>query len=194
MTFSRCRALDVTPPARFAASPSINPRPFSTAMSSACSRAFTASRTDPREKQTNAQLWQLAEELVRLHRNIKIHANRRVKVSPSPGGEGRGEGGVKLDQNSCSHLNQSLMELGALICTPRSPNCATCPVQKLCIARKENLQEQLPNLGQTRSRHRTPLRRLRRRARRQIPRPPTTRWRRERAPLGISERRSRSAR
>jgi A/G-specific adenine glycosylase len=39
------------------------------------------------------------------------------------------------------------MELGALICTPRSPNCADCPVHKLCIARKENLQDQLPNLA-----------------------------------------------
>jgi len=40
-----------------------------------------------------------------------------------------------------------LMELGALICTPRSPNCTACPVRKLCVARTENLQEQLPNLG-----------------------------------------------
>ena len=44
-------------------------------------------------------------------------------------------------------LNQSRMELGALICAPRTPNCAACPVQTICIARKENLQEQLPNLG-----------------------------------------------
>ena len=79
--------------------------------------------TDPREKQTNAQLWQLAEELVR-------HATRNTQHA-SP----------------CSHLNQSLMELGALICTPRCPNCAACPVQKLCVARKENLQDQLPNLA-----------------------------------------------
>jgi A/G-specific adenine glycosylase len=39
------------------------------------------------------------------------------------------------------------MELGATICTPRSPNCPACPVKKLCVARKENLQDQLPNLG-----------------------------------------------
>ena len=35
-TFSRCRASAVTPPARFAASPSTSRRRFSTAMSSAC--------------------------------------------------------------------------------------------------------------------------------------------------------------
>jgi A/G-specific adenine glycosylase len=37
------------------------------------------------------------------------------------------------------------MELGAVICTPRAPACAQCPVNELCVARKQNLQEQLPN-------------------------------------------------
>ena len=79
--------------------------------------------TNPREKKTNAQLWQLAEELVALASRSTRHA--------SP----------------CSHLNQSLMELGALVCTPRSPQCDVCPINKLCIAQKKNLQEQLPNLA-----------------------------------------------
>jgi A/G-specific adenine glycosylase len=47
---------------------------------------------------------------------------------------------------ACSHLNQSLMELGALICTPRSPGCHICPLQKHCVAFRENRVEQLPNL------------------------------------------------
>jgi A/G-specific adenine glycosylase len=29
-------------------------------------------------------------------------------------------------------LNQALMELGALVCTARSPKCAECPVNRLC--------------------------------------------------------------
>ena len=29
-------------------------------------------------------------------------------------------------------FNQALMELGALVCTARSPKCAECPVNKLC--------------------------------------------------------------
>jgi A/G-specific adenine glycosylase len=29
-------------------------------------------------------------------------------------------------------FNQALMELGALICTARSPRCAACPVRRLC--------------------------------------------------------------
>ena len=47
----------------------------------------------------------------------------------------------------CSHLNQSLMELGALVCAPRNPQCSICPVKKLCVAFKENRTEELPNLG-----------------------------------------------
>ncbi|MBM3552229.1 MAG: A/G-specific adenine glycosylase [Alphaproteobacteria bacterium] len=31
---------------------------------------------------------------------------------------------------------QALMELGALICTPRAPNCAACPLSSRCAARR----------------------------------------------------------
>src|SRR5688500_9342110 len=31
-------------------------------------------------------------------------------------------------------FNQGLMELGATICTPRSPKCGECPVQTHCLA------------------------------------------------------------
>ncbi|MFO1124048.1 MAG: A/G-specific adenine glycosylase [Methylocystis sp.] len=31
---------------------------------------------------------------------------------------------------------QALMELGALICTPRAPNCAACPLSSFCAARR----------------------------------------------------------
>jgi A/G-specific adenine glycosylase len=51
------------------------------------------------------------------------------------------------ETKECSHLNQSLMELGALVCTPRNPQCLICPVKKLCVAFKENRTEDLPNLG-----------------------------------------------
>lgn len=37
------------------------------------------------------------------------------------------------------------MELGALICTPRSPNCAACPVAKHCVALREQRIEKLPH-------------------------------------------------
>lgn len=40
--------------------------------------------------------------------------------------------------------NQSLMELGALICTPKNPQCALCPLQKICLAKKEGSPSLLP--------------------------------------------------
>ena len=84
---------------------------------------------NPKDKTTNAKLWQLAETLV----------GRAVLCPPR-----RGEDTAPYH---CSHLNQSLMELGALVCTPRNPQCMICPVQKLCMACAENRVEELPNLG-----------------------------------------------
>ena len=43
-----------------------------------------------------------------------------------------------------SSFNQSLMELGALICTPTSPSCLLCPVREHCQAFEEGVQNELP--------------------------------------------------
>ena len=40
--------------------------------------------------------------------------------------------------------NQAIMDLGALICTPRSPQCAACPLADACIAHAENCPEDFP--------------------------------------------------
>lgn len=40
--------------------------------------------------------------------------------------------------------NQALMELGEIICTPKSPRCAECPVAHWCEARKQGLVEVIP--------------------------------------------------
>jgi A/G-specific adenine glycosylase len=40
--------------------------------------------------------------------------------------------------------NQAMMELGATVCTPRSPACTRCPVAGLCAARRLRLTEQIP--------------------------------------------------
>jgi A/G-specific adenine glycosylase len=78
---------------------------------------------NPKEKKTNQLLWQITLDLV-------SHAKAKG-----------------AQKNACSHLNQSLMELGALVCTPRNPQCLICPVKKLCLAFAENRTEELPNLG-----------------------------------------------
>lgn len=41
-------------------------------------------------------------------------------------------------------FNEGLMELGALICTPRNPACLHCPLLNECIGRKKGIHEHLP--------------------------------------------------
>ncbi|MCX7986019.1 MAG: A/G-specific adenine glycosylase [Bacteroidales bacterium] len=49
-----------------------------------------------------------------------------------------------FDENRPSLFNQSIIELGALLCLPRNPNCKACPVNKFCIAFKNSSQHLLP--------------------------------------------------
>src|SRR6185436_19194490 len=72
--------------------------------------------------------WSLAHELVRAAARRKHHGGR-----------------------NSSQLNQSIMELGAVICTPRQPKCPLCPVRKLCVAGRENRTKEIPNLSQARA-------------------------------------------
>tara|TARA_B100001989_G_C24546145_1_gene470915 strand:+ start:587 stop:1681 length:1095 start_codon:yes stop_codon:yes gene_type:complete len=39
---------------------------------------------------------------------------------------------------------QALMDLGATICTPKSPSCVLCPVREGCLARAKGVQADLP--------------------------------------------------
>ncbi len=82
---------------------------------------------NPREKEANARLWGIAEELVTA---VASQASRMTHKDFRP----------------CSRFNQSLMELGALICTPRAPQCDICPVAKHCIGLQEGRVHELPNL------------------------------------------------
>jgi len=42
-----------------------------------------------------------------------------------------------LDPRRPGDFNQAMMELGATICTPRSPQCLLCPVSTFCVTRGE---------------------------------------------------------
>ena len=39
---------------------------------------------------------------------------------------------------------QALMDLGATICTPKSPKCVLCPVNRMCTAKEQGIAEELP--------------------------------------------------
>jgi A/G-specific adenine glycosylase len=42
-----------------------------------------------------------------------------------------------LDETRSGDFNQAVMELGAVVCTPRAPGCLTCPVVEFCATRGE---------------------------------------------------------
>ena len=44
-------------------------------------------------------------------------------------------------------FNQSLMELGALVCVAREPRCHICPVADRCEARRLGLQREIPRIA-----------------------------------------------
>lgn len=39
-----------------------------------------------------------------------------------------------LEQSQPGNWNQAIMELGAMVCTPKNPNCSSCPVSSQCQA------------------------------------------------------------
>ncbi len=44
-------------------------------------------------------------------------------------------------------LNEGMMELGAVVCTPRAPRCASCPLASSCRAVAQGRQDQIPAPG-----------------------------------------------
>lgn len=60
-----------------------------------------------------------------------------------------------LDSKNPGNHNQAMMELGALICTPRKPNCTICPIQVHCSGFASKRQESFPiKQGKTKVRNR----------------------------------------
>ena len=49
-----------------------------------------------------------------------------------------------LDPDRPGDFNQAMMELGATVCVPRSPDCGRCPVVRLCAARAAGTERELP--------------------------------------------------
>jgi A/G-specific adenine glycosylase len=49
-----------------------------------------------------------------------------------------------IPEGKVATFNQALMELGALVCTPKTPACDTCPLQKSCVAFARKCVHELP--------------------------------------------------
>jgi A/G-specific adenine glycosylase len=52
-----------------------------------------------------------------------------------------------IPPDHAGEFNQAMMELGATVCTPRSPRCNACPIAPACEARRLGIQEALPELA-----------------------------------------------
>ncbi len=70
---------------------------------------------DPSEAATERQLWQLATELV-----------------------------MAAPDDAAGDLNEGLMELGAVICTPGAPDCVACPIAGVCLAHTRGVEAERP--------------------------------------------------
>jgi A/G-specific adenine glycosylase len=53
-------------------------------------------------------------------------------------------GRLRPEDGSPGDWNQALMELGATVCTPGAPRCASCPVAALCEGRAKGRAQDLP--------------------------------------------------
>jgi len=69
-----------------------------------------------------------------------------TEVADSPAGENIlwAYAAQNLPKGRAGDYNQALMDLGAMICTPKNARCSICPLMKICKARKNGKQEQRP--------------------------------------------------
>lgn len=76
--------------------------------------------------------------------NVRRVLSRLYDV-PSPGpAQLRGLADALVPAERPGDFNQAIMELGARICTPRSPRCGVCPVAEHCRARAMGTQAERP--------------------------------------------------
>lgn len=84
-----------------------------------------------------------------LDANIRRVLSRLLELR-EPAGSPAGEkilweaAGRFLSQHRPGDHNQALMELGALVCTPKAPGCQRCPLSGECLAYAHGSQNDLP--------------------------------------------------
>ena len=84
-----------------------------------------------------------------LDANIRRVLSRLLELR-EPAGSPAGEkilweaAGRFLSQHRPGDHNQALMELGALVCKPKAPDCSRCPLRGECLAYARGSQSELP--------------------------------------------------
>ena len=80
-----------------------------------------------------ARVWALADDFKKLPARQKLARRLQAEIdrAASPG-----------------DFNQAMMELGALVCTSKSPACGACPLAATCAARRDGRQAEFPAKGE----------------------------------------------
>ena len=84
--------------------------------------------------------------------NVKRVLARLLDLERPAAGRLRHEAARLVDPERPGDFNEAMMELGATVCTPRSPRCAECPVARWCRARMAGTAEARPGRGRGRRR------------------------------------------
>ncbi len=113
-------------PAAFAALPGVGPYTAGAVMSIAFGRPLPA--VDGNVLRVAARLYNLDDDVARPATRRRVEQQIQALIPPDAAGD----------------FNQALMELGALICTPTSPQCDPCPVSPFCQALRAGRVQQLP--------------------------------------------------
>jgi A/G-specific adenine glycosylase len=81
---------------------------------------------------------------------VRVYTRLLALREPRPAAETRLREAVRplLAAGPPSQVNQAVMDLAQLICTPRSPACPRCPWAGVCRGRRLGLAESLPQKGE----------------------------------------------
>ncbi|MCM3876127.1 MAG: A/G-specific adenine glycosylase, partial [Thermoanaerobaculia bacterium] len=74
----------------------------------------------------------------------RLHGLRLDPKAPAALAKVRGLARPLVPARNPGDHNQAVMELGALVCTPRTPRCGACPLRKVCRAAASGKPEGFP--------------------------------------------------
>jgi A/G-specific adenine glycosylase len=95
----------------------------------------------PAQKHNDHLLWQLAGQLVQTSFSLAFNPKSQpTHLSSLPANQSP----QTHSRFTYGDLNQALMELGALVCLPRCPQCGLCPIRRLCTAQRTSRVHELP--------------------------------------------------
>lgn len=96
---------------------------------------------DGNVKRVLARLTDLALPVDQMRGEALLWQAATILVESAPR---RDAGGSVGGAPACGALNEALMEVGALICTPRTPRCPDCPLRTRCLAQARGVVAERP--------------------------------------------------